>query len=368
MSSLSALFELPRPGTLRPMEGLRGFAVALVFLTHYATLIMPWLAPGTAVAGIAEALHAIGNCGVDLFFVLSGYLIYGALIGRAQPFSRFMLRRIERIYPVYGVVFLAYLALSWAVPAESKIPAGSISGACYVLGNFLLLNGFDRAPTMITAAWSLSYEMLYYLTLPWLIAAARMRERSGAWRARFCVMLLVAALAGFAAFGGPVRLLMFGAGILLFETLNGARPLVFAVPAWRVFLALAAGLAIMLVHGQPVLKTLVLCGVFFLLCLSCFGAPGDLPARLFSWTPLRWLGNISYSFYLIHGLALKAGFKLLAAVVPPSPHGASVSFLLAWLLPMLALALLASVPLFLLVERPLSLAPKKPAIAAASPL
>lgn len=354
-----------------PMEGLRGFAVALVFLVHYASLAGAWLAPGSAAARIAGALHAIGNCGVDLFFVISGYLIYGSLIKRRQPFGGFMLRRARRIYPVYGAVFLLYLALSVAFPNESRIPAGTGAGTRYLLANFLLLNGFGSAPTMITAAWSLSYEMLYYLTLPWLILAFGMRGRSGTWRSALVATLLAAALAGFAVFGGPVRLLMFGAGILLYETLASAGPSATrrAAPpsASLVGVVLAAGLTVMLVPGQLIAKTLVLSGVFFLLCRSCFGDPASWPARAFSWTPLRWLGNMSYSFYLVHGLALKAGFRLLAAVFPPAPQGAGALFFGVWLVPMLILALLSSAVLFLLVERPLSLAPQKAAACGRAP-
>ena len=77
MEWLTQRFELSRGGgdhNVRPMEGLRGFAVFLVFLVHYATLISPWIAQPSALFNVATALHTIGNAGVDLFFVLSGYL------------------------------------------------------------------------------------------------------------------------------------------------------------------------------------------------------------------------------------------------------------------------------------------------------
>ena len=78
MRKIAELFELSRGGeqhNVRAMEGLRGFAVVLVFLTHYATLSAPWVTDGSALASVMRAGHAIGNSGVDLFFVLSGYLI-----------------------------------------------------------------------------------------------------------------------------------------------------------------------------------------------------------------------------------------------------------------------------------------------------
>ena len=76
---LSQQFELSRGGgadNVRPMEGLRGFAVFLVFLVHYVTLVKPWVTANPILLDFSSKLHSIGNAGVDLFFVLSGYLIY----------------------------------------------------------------------------------------------------------------------------------------------------------------------------------------------------------------------------------------------------------------------------------------------------
>lgn len=164
---LSACFELSRPGAapqLRAMEGLRGLAVLLVFLVHYVSLEAPWR--GGAVTPLAAALHSMGNAGVDLFFVLSGYLIYGSLMSRQQALLPYLRRRARRIYPVYSCVFALYLLLSWALPSESRIPAAWPQAFAYLASNFLLLSGFTAAPPFISVAWSLSYEMLYYLLIP----------------------------------------------------------------------------------------------------------------------------------------------------------------------------------------------------------
>ena len=77
----------------------------------------------------------------------------------------------------------------------------------------------------------------------------------------------------------------------------------------------------------------------------------------FSWTPLRWLGNMSYSYYLIHGLGLQAGFMVLSKLVPPTGEQSALFWIL--LAPMLALTLLVSAPLYLLIEGPFSLAPRQ---------
>ncbi|MEO8036829.1 MAG: acyltransferase, partial [Acidobacteriota bacterium] len=167
---LSQLLEVSHSGhrALRSMEGLRGFAVFLVFLVHYVTLTAPWVdaASRTSVAG--AVLRNVGNSGVDLFFVLSGYLIYGNLIRKGRPFLAYARRRIQRIYPTFLAVFVLYLLLSFVFSGQSKLPHGTIAASGYVLANLLLLPGLLPIEPLITVAWSLSYEVFYYLSAPLL--------------------------------------------------------------------------------------------------------------------------------------------------------------------------------------------------------
>ncbi len=365
MNWLIERFELSRSDgahNIRPMEGLRGFAVLLVFLVHYVTLASPWLSDAVAVRVFARSLHTIGNAGVDLFFVLSGYLIYGSLISRHQPFARFISRRIRRIYPGFLVVFLAYALLSLIFPSESKIPPGAAAGLIYLAANFLLLPGLFPIEPMITVAWSLSYEMSYYLMIPSIIAVLRLRNRSATWRTLFFIATAGVFSAWCLTFGGHTRLLMFIAGVLLHEAID-SRSSPAPSSAWGLA-ALVIGLGATLIPLQgsagAVLKVNILGLCFFVLCLACFRSPSAWLPRAFSWTPLRWLGNMSYSYYLLHGLALKAGFLALSKVLPADDSGSW--FFWALLLPMLMLTLLPSAALFLLVERPFSLA--KPMAAA----
>ena len=154
---LAARFELSRgeaQGNVRPMEGLRGFAVLLVFCTHYVTLIGPWLNEASWLGHAADALHTVGNAGVDLFFVLSGYLIYGSLMARPQAYLAFMRRRVRRIHPTFLAVLAIYLLLSLVFPAERKIPADTADAAVYLLQNILLLPGLFPIVPIITVAWS----------------------------------------------------------------------------------------------------------------------------------------------------------------------------------------------------------------------
>lgn len=363
---LTERLEISRGGqasNVRAMEGLRGFAVFLVFIVHYTTLVKPWLAGSQALSTLAGHFHAIGNVGVDLFFVLSGYLIYGAQLTRPQHFVKFMGRRIVRIYPAFLVVFMLYVMLSQLFPNESKIPSGAVPAALYLLQNLLLLPGLFPIEPMITVAWSLSYEMFYYLVVPMFIGALGMRERSAPARVRLLFATTLMLIILFAVSGGPVRLLMFLAGILLFEAQHGsARPISAGLGA----AACGFALVIAAMPGGAFLltpKTVLIAAAFYLFCRAVMGGAKGCLVDAFSWTPMRWLGNMSYSYYLVHGLALKAGFLLLSKLLPPTPNGAWL--LPAALLPLFGLTLLPSLALFLLVERPYSLVPAaKPALAA----
>lgn len=340
------------------MEGLRGFAVLLVFCVHYVSLVKPWIARDADLLTFANALGTLGNSGVDLFFVLSGYLIYGSLMTRHQPFLPFLGRRIQRIYPVFGATFALYVVLSLLFPAHSKIPPAAGDAAVYLLQNFLLLPGLLPIEAMITVAWSLSYEMFYYLSVPCLIATLKLREGTSARRLALLLLIAGSLVIYTAINGGHVRLIMFISGMVLFEILEHSQ---LRASSTAGLVALAVGLMGMLLPiaapaGEPV-RVSILFVAFFVLCLACFRAPTAPLSMAFSWTPLRWLGNMSYSYYLIHGLGLQAGFMVLSKLVPPTGEQSALFWIL--LAPMLALTLIVSAPLYLLIERPFSLAPRQ---------
>lgn len=326
LSRIAEKLELSRGGgvnNIRSMEGLRGFAVLLVFLTHYSSMTGAWLSVDSAVLTFTSFLHAIGSAGVDLFFVLSGYLIYGSLMTRQQTFVRFMSRRIVRIYPAFTAVFVVYIVLSFTFPTESKIPGSPGDGALYLLQNFLLLPGFFPITPMITVAWSLSYEIFFYAAMPWAIVLLNMRQRGLAWRVIFFAAVALGAVTYSAANGGHVRLIMFIAGILLYEATNRKRTSSMngAYGAFALIIGLSGMLLPMEGPAGDALKASILFAAFFSLCFVCFTNPLSIVARHFSWAPLRWLGNMSYSYYLSHTLALKVGFFLAAAWLPIGNYG-----------------------------------------------
>lgn len=354
LAAMVRTLELQDAGTARrslPMEGLRGLAVLLVFFVHYTTLVEPWLR--NAAADLFQDIHRLGNTGVDLFFVLSGYLIYGTLIRKDTPFLAFMGRRIQRLYPAFIAVLVLYLLLSALFPAESKLPRDLGEAALYVLQNLLLLPGIFDIPPIITVAWSLSYEMLFYLVVPLLVDALRLRRWPVAWR----TALFLLAAAAFVVPGFPYpRMAMFACGMILADILPRLRGRAGIVP-WLDLGAVAAVLACGAALARGLGGTLDLVVLFvacFALCAAALLDAGVV-ARALAYRPLRLLGNMSYSYYLLHGLALKFFFLCLRPFEGMIP--ASDLHYLILLPPAFLGTVLASYGLYLAVERPLSLLP-----------
>lgn len=371
---------------LLSMEGMRGVAVLLVFFVHYDALYGGYLSAGSVLSGVSHFMGDIGNTGVDLFFVLSGYLIYGVVLRKKTPYLKFMGRRIERIYPTFLAVLLIYFLLCGLVPAENKIHGSFLSASAYVIANVLLLPGIFRITPIVTVAWSLSYEFFFYFSIPLLVWATGMRNWKRSWRVTFFVALWAAYL--FYAFSVPdsqVRLLMFVAGILLYEAMDSpwitralSRPgeilaiavflgsLVFAFlydarAQWFSFLpGMYAGRSLLpgISGFQGPYKVIALSISCPLLAIYSFRFEGWLK-KVLSGDLLRYLGNMSYSYYLIHGLALH-GVAVLAYHFLPLQRSGTVIYLC--LLPVgFAFTWIVSTGLFLAVEKPFSLKRKRPA-------
>lgn len=366
-------FEIQDPQKARwlPMEGLRGIAVLLVFFVHYSSGMAPYFGPKGKDLWWIAGIHEIGNSGVDLFFVLSGFLIYKAVIHRPINYRKYAYRRIERIYPVFLAVLLLYVLLSYAFPHLSRIPMGWPDAFAYLMANVLLLPGMFSIEPIITVAWSLSYEAFYYILVPLLVAILQMRLWRSQQRIAFLLGLyLIYIVAQSLELATHFRLTMFFGGILLYEIVYGLG----MVPkgrdsAWPDRLALAlfvGGLAFFTLLGAsrwmlgtswlaalpPFLKYVLLNAALVYLIYRSLFASGPA-GKLFSFTPLRWLGNMSYTYYLMHSLGLHIFFKALH-VFAPSLQGSIAAYIA--LVPVAVIVTIAvSVPVYLFIEHPFSL-------------
>ena len=379
--SLASLFESPPSGQrMLALEGMRGVAALMVFFVHFYALLglysrpESWLHSATHFAGI------VGNVGVDIFFVISGFLMYGIVMRKPTPFLKYFARRIRRLYPVFLFVFAVYVVLSYIAPVESRIPQSPRAALEYLAINLAMLPGMLPMVPLIRVAWSLSYEWFYYLILPLSIWGLSLRRWSSAWR---IVLVLAACIAQYALctmhLSVHPRLVMFGAGAVLWELATyygisrylGPRGELFAIAlvifalGWMGFaakyhLSLALNQA-----GIPSVNTPLLFIAFFALALYSLCYEGMLK-RFFSIDWLRWMGNISYSYYLIHGLTLHFVAKLLRSLIGTPVLPAPV-FLLLGVISILITIVVGAV-LYLAVEKPLSLASPKQAATGQRPV
>jgi peptidoglycan/LPS O-acetylase OafA/YrhL len=348
------------------MEGMRGLAVLLVFFVHYYWAFKFLLTGSPLLSSAGYHLAAIGHAGVDIFFVMSGYLIYAAALKPRLAYGKFMRRRVERIYPTFLVVLAIYIGISYAFPERSRIPADSASAVVYIIQNLALLPGIFPIIPIITPAWSLSYEFLYYLLAPALTRLTGMCEWTSGQRIAFIGAMATVYMALSAAGWAPhARMVIFSAGMILYEVTNrrrtpltlGSRGEKAAILSFLVCLALSGYLmerslaGIWKYHGiVDTFRALMLAASTAVLALYSFQFDGIL-RRLFSWQPLRYWGNMSYSYYLLHGLLI----HLLGLFVSRNIHSATVFWAL---LPLaLAFSIAGSAVLYLLVERQFSLRP-----------
>jgi len=361
------------PGRILALEGLRGFAALLVFLVHFHGLFAVFLAPHSFVRKASRFAGSLGNTGVDLFFLLSGFLMYGIVLNKAPAFGSYLYRRVKRLYPVFIAVLAIYLALSRIIPQESRLPIPLGRAGLYVLANLAMLPGMLPIRPLVTVAWSLSCEWFFYLLLPLSIWGLRMRR----WRAKArvgLVLLLCAIYYGLcmAHFGSHSRLIMFGSGICLWECANNCTA-ASRLPSWGEYAAIFAMAASLSVAGLAniqspssmlspatfpgLLGPLLFVSMFFFV-LYVLQHDGIL-RTLFSRDWLRAIGNMSYSYYLIHGLALHGVQWAMRRLTPG--RLLPLALFLALTCVSLLVTLAAAAWLFLTIEKPFSLSKRIPA-------
>jgi peptidoglycan/LPS O-acetylase OafA/YrhL len=288
------------------IDGLRAVAVMLVVLCH------------AGVRGLAG-----GFVGVDVFFVISGFLITALIVRQREggrfSFAGFYVRRAKRLLPALYVTLLATLAVGYLVmiPSDYSLLAESALSAVGFLANvFFLWNtgGYfspDAANFPLLHIWSLSLEEQFYLVWPAALVAL-MRLRSPALRLGLVTLLA----AGSFAYGQPgVFLTTKGAYFLPYGRVGEFMLGALAFFTWKprtanrlasnaasaVGLALIMAAAVMLDSRSafPGALALLPCiGAALILAAPQFG-PG-LVSRLLATRPFVHVGLISYSVYLWH--------------------------------------------------------------------
>jgi peptidoglycan/LPS O-acetylase OafA/YrhL len=336
------------------LDGIRGIAVLSVMTFHFflfgkmaSTDVVDRVAAGTAKAGWA---------GVDLFFVLSGFLITGILFdarGKPHFLRNFYARRVLRIFPLYYGVLVAFFVVLPHLFASSSVVRANTGGQAwfwsYLSNVHVALHGWSATSVYVDHFWSLSIEEQFYVLWPFVVAALSRRALL-----RTCAAIAVASLllriwlhahhlpnAAFVLTATRMDALAIGAFISL--GVRGADELRTMLRWVKPMLATTTALlaAIWIARGgfdknDPVVGTIgfTLLAISFggVILLAIYPAGGgSRMTRLFLCKPLRALGKYSYSLYVFHQpVALLLVSVGISAAAAPAVWGSALPGELAY--------------------------------------
>lgn len=281
---------------LESLDVLRGVAIFLVVAFH-TSLLLNWSAPVTAG-------FAVGNLGVQLFFLISAFTMcymWEARAGESRPVAKFYLRRWLRIAPPFWFAMILYTVIRWATRAPELASMG--------LGDYLLtvtfLHSFSphAINLVVPGGWSIAVEMAFYVVFPFAVRALKTPlSRLVAGFVLFGAGMVGAQLLGpvlpenkdiFLYYSLLTQLPVFFVGMAVYQIVRGQ-----SWPRWPWALGLlAVWVAVAFVAknhdwlGRP---------IFW---LEVFGLAVVVGLTLrwgLRWRPLQWLGRWSYSVYLFH--------------------------------------------------------------------
>lgn len=313
---------------------LRCIAAISVIAFHAAGTGRPYVGPGS---GWLAPLN-YGYAGVDLFFVVSGFIIYLTASRRETRPGIFLLRRLERVVPLYLGLTVLIAVMMLALPNLFHNPAPSIDR---VVRSALFVSFTVPAPPVVYVGWSLEFEMLFYLAV-----CVGLASRRPFWDA-IAIAFVAAVLAGLVVKPGHPVLVFLTSPLLLDFVLGTviARTVLVGVPRLACAVVLFGIGAALLALADP---TRVLFGVAsgaLVASAAMLDIGGHVPrSATFRFGVL--LGNASYSLYLCQVLAIAALVRPVVRFLPWLPRE-GIAGLVA------PVAIGAGLLLYLVVERPM---------------
>jgi peptidoglycan/LPS O-acetylase OafA/YrhL len=297
---------------LDSIESLRGVAALMVLLYHLAELVKIPL-PGSL--GFISTHFGLG---VPLFYTLSGFVLaYGyadRLEGRAQ-IQRFYIRRLFRIAPLFYAMLALWLLASWVVWNRAFSFQALFLNMSFLFG---LVPG--QHESIVWAGWSIGIEMLFYLVFPVIAVLIPNLRAALVGLAVACILssaifstLTASGLGSYAYMNLGTHLPFFMGGIASFRLWQAMKFTRLPSLGWAL-LAGAAVLALMVAGSDHLLALLTRFGlersiwaiVFGMLLLSaCYARNPVLESA-----PLRNLGKLSFSLYLLHPMIMVSLIKL----------------------------------------------------------
>ena len=337
------------------LTGIRGFAALWVALYHFQ------MTTGVESLSFGELIGR-GTWGVDVFFVLSGLILaitYAPGFAREPmsraSFGRFLWKRLARIYPLHIVTFLVMFC-AWAVASHQhyQFASNSLNNSWTALCNVLLVHawGLTREGSWNTPSWSISAEWFAYLLI-FPVCITVLEKRS----LRFCLGLTLALWLAFMAWvdltqGGHIsRVTTTGALRIIPEFIAGYtcfRIVQSGVRVSRGDVVTVLGLAwlVTIAFLPDIASCLLLLPAVMLLMLGLY-AGGTLTDRIFGNRVSVFLGEISYSIYMLHIFVVIAANQLTRRLHIHSPMNAR-SIVAAEIIVTIAASYLA----YVLIESP----------------
>jgi peptidoglycan/LPS O-acetylase OafA/YrhL len=313
------------PAMKYPKEliGIRGFTATWV-LVHHALGSLP-------LCGVRRVMDY--GSGANLFMMVSGYSIFWLLDTRRASYSGFLAGRFFRIFPAYIVGLIVYsLMLDFSLRTYQLVPTATnltelrldfinetkSNFLLHFLAHLTLLQGLiphwllPGAPyTIISSAWSLTVEWQLYLIAPMLIACLLSIDRLSSQvvlTALVVAMLCVAPSLTPAFLGNDLTMFSIGLGSYAFAKHARSR----ALPIGAVRGALVAMLLLVAIWDRESLPTVALwTATFYAMLLPSRDAVATMVSRFLNSKPLEYLGQISYSLYIFHILALTICLRAL---------------------------------------------------------
>ena len=310
------------------LDGIRGFAVSYVILYHFipSTLSLTFR---NRLLEMWDTFWLMGWSGVDLFFVLSGFLITGILYkskGKPNFFRNFYVRRFLRIFPIYYLLLFACLVVTPLVTGKAALPH-SYYYPLY-LSNFDTELAIPIHPVLVVT-WSLAIEEQYYIFYPTIVHLVNLKNLIRVLIGFVAVSITLRFLGHYLGFFQPRQQYHFtlahfdgiALGGLLRLLVNNYQSYANLLTKFLKFLpvVLVVSWGLNLYCGDQVLRDLrpghnpdhisflpsmYLLGYtlnalsyagILLLCLSKDG----LIYKAFNWGPLREIGKVSYGMYLL---------------------------------------------------------------------
>ncbi|MFG2526545.1 acyltransferase family protein [Streptomyces sp. NPDC048516] len=299
------------------LDGLRFVAALLVVAYHYITLRDGWGEDPKAISSSVYHLSEYGWLGVEIFFLISGFVI--CMSGWGRSLGDFVTSRVSRLYPAYWTAVLLTAAVLTAFP-----DVRSVGGWQNILTNLTMLQEGVGVPDLDDVYWTLFVELKFYLLFAIVIFRGVTYRRC----VLFCGLWTVA---GIFSLGSHNELLTswavsqyspyFIAGIA-FYLIHRFRP---NALLWAI-VAVSFLLAQHYVHGRLVTNLGAKAGLVEewparLTILIAFVMMGAIALGAFDRLRWRWLttaGNLTYPLYLIH---MYVGFTLIALLRRHVPAG-----------------------------------------------